>query len=220
MILVLLGAPGAGKGTQGDRITARYKLPKVSTGDIFRQLASEGTPVGKAALEFMAKGELVPDDVVIALVQQRITKPDCADGYMLDGFPRTDYQAVILECLLNDMEREFDGALNFVVPEDELIRRLSGRRTCTNCKATFHVVAAPPKVADVCDHCGTALIQRPDDNPESIKVRLNEYNTKTSPLIHFYEDRGQLHNIDASDDPDSIFERVVEVVDRLRGGAA
>lgn len=217
MILVLLGAPGAGKGTQGDRIAARYHIPKISTGDIFRQLASDGTMVGKAAMEYMARGELVPDDIVIALVQQRITKPDCADGFLLDGFPRTDYQAVTLECILNDMDRVFDGAINFKVSEEELIKRLSGRRTCPECKATYHVVTAPPKQEGVCDHCGAKLIQRADDNPESIKMRLQEYAAKTAPLIHFYEDRGQLHDIDANDDPDSIFERVVEVVERLRG---
>ncbi len=217
MILVLLGAPGAGKGTQGDRIAARYNLPKVSTGDIFRQLAADGTEIGKKAMEYMAKGELIPDEIVIALVEQRIAKPDCADGFLLDGFPRTDNQAVTLEEMLAQIGRKFDGAINFEVSDEELIKRLSGRRTCPDCKATFHVVAAPPKQEGVCDHCGGKLIQRSDDNPVSIKTRLQEYAAKTAPLINFYEDRGQLNNVDANADPGTIFDRVVEVVDRLRG---
>lgn len=222
MILVLLGPPGAGKGTQGQRIVERYGIPKISTGEIFRDLAAAGTPLGLRAKEFWSAGQLVPDEIVIALVQQRICQPDCKKGFVLDGFPRTEYQASNLHCILDDVGRPLTGVLDFVVDDEELIRRLSGRRTCGKCSATYHVDAAPPKVEGKCDYCGSDLVQRADDNPESIAQRLTEYARKTEPLKEFYRLRGLLTEIDSNAEPDEVFRRVVQVTDRLweeAGGA-
>lgn len=208
MILILLGAPGVGKGTQGQRLAERYGIPRISTGDMFRDMAAAGTPLGLKAREYFARGELVPDEVVIGVVEERITQSDCKDGFLFDGFPRTVNQADALEAMLSRRGLRLDGVLDLVVSEEELVRRLSGRRTCGNCGAIYHVDSMPPKNPGVCDRCGSALAQRADDAPDSVRVRLREYAAKTAPLQEYYRRRGLLRTIDASAEPDEVFGRV------------
>lgn len=205
MILVLLGPPGAGKGTQGVKIVECCGVPKISTGEIFRDLAAAGTPLGLEARNYWAQGKLVPDDVVVGLVRERISCDDCLKGFILDGFPRTVRQADILNDLLAQTGRKIDGVLDFEVDADHLVLRLSGRRSCPNCSATYHVTSKPPRVDGQCDHCGCPLVQRTDDNPASIRVRLQEYAAKTAPLLAYYAQRGLLHRIDSNGTPDEIF---------------
>jgi adenylate kinase len=219
MILILLGPPGAGKGTQGVRLASELGVPKISTGDMFRELAAAGTPLGLKAKELMSTGQLVPDDLVIGIVRERIGMQDCAKGFLLDGFPRTVGQADALGGLLNEIGRKLDGALDFAVDDEELVKRLSGRRTCPSCTATYHVVAMPPKKEGICDKCGHDLIQRADDQPDSIKTRLREYAAKTEPLLNYYRERGLLLSVDASPGPDAIYAKVQEVVKGLAGSA-
>lgn len=215
MILILLGPPGAGKGTQGALIVERCGVPKISTGEIFRDLAAAGTPLGIEARNYWAHGKLVPDEVVVGLVRERIVQPDCARGFLLDGFPRTVRQADTLAELLAETGRKLDGALDFAVDAEELIHRLAGRRTCPNCSATYHVTAQPPRVDNLCDHCGCPLVQRADDSEDSIRTRLQEYAAKTAPLLAYYAERGLLHRIDANGTPEAIFAEVARLVDRL-----
>ena len=205
MIIILLGPPGAGKGTQGERIVEACGVPKISTGAIFRDLAAAGTKLGLEAKSYWHRGELVPDETVVGLVRERISRPDCQNGFILDGFPRTVTQADILESLLYGLNRTLNAVFNFDVAPDELIRRLSGRRSCDNCGATYHVTALPPRVDNVCDHCGHSLVRRSDDDPESIRIRLQEYRNKTAPLLDYYGRRRLLHNIRADRNPDEIF---------------
>jgi adenylate kinase len=205
MILILLGPPGAGKGTQGARIVDKCGVPKISTGEIFRDLAAAGTPLGLEARKYWSQGKLVPDDIVVGLVKERVTQADCDKGFLLDGFPRTVQQADTLNQLLDECGRKLDGVLEFAVDTEELVRRLSGRRSCANCGATYHVTALPPKREDVCDHCGCPLTQRADDTPESILTRLREYEKKTAPLRAYYAGRGLLHTVDSNYPPDVIF---------------
>lgn len=215
MIFILLGPPGAGKGTQGVRLAEKLGVPKISTGDMFRELAAAGTELGLKAKEYWSTGKLVPDDVVIGLVRERIGMPDCANGFLLDGFPRTVHQADVLGEMLMEMKLSLAGALDFAVSEDELVIRLSGRRTCPQCAATYHVVAVPPKKEGVCDNCGHELVQRADDQPEQIRNRLREYAAKTEPLLQYYRERGQLYSIKASGSPDAIFQLASDTVDRV-----
>jgi adenylate kinase len=214
-ILILLGAPGVGKGTQGQRIAEHYGIPKISTGDMFREMAAAGTALGLRAKEYFTRGELVPDEIVIGLVEERITQPDCKEGFLLDGFPRTVNQAKALEAMLQQQRLRLDGVLDFVVAEDELVRRLSGRRTCGNCGAIYHVDSMPPKTPNICDRCGSTLLQRADDAPDSVRVRLREYAAKTAPLQEYYRQRKLLHTLDANADPDTVFERVKAVLERM-----
>lgn len=208
MILILLGAPGAGKGTQGARLAEKLGLPKISTGEIFRDLAAAGTSLGLEAKAYWSTGKLVPDEIVVGLVRERIDAEDCRNGFILDGFPRTVQQADTLARILTDSGRHVDGVLDFVVSEEELIRRLSGRRSCTHCGATYHVTSLPPRKDNICDHCGYELIQRADDTPESIRTRLAEYESKTAALRNWYESRGVLQRIESNDAPEAIFARV------------
>jgi adenylate kinase len=219
MILVLLGPPGAGKGTQGARIVEKYRIPKISTGEIFRDLAAAGTPLGLKAKEYWSAGKLVPDEIVVGLISDRITFDDCKNGFILDGFPRTVQQADTLGELLAARGRELKAVLNFAVNDDELINRLSGRRVCGHCGATYHLSTLPPKNDNVCDHCGFELEQRPDDSPDSIRMRLMEYAGKTAPLLKYYTERGLLHNIHSNDGPDAIFARVVAVLENVVHGS-
>lgn len=215
MIVILLGPPGAGKGTQGARIVERCGIPKISTGEIFRDLAASGTTLGLEARNYWAQGKLVPDEMVVGLVRERICQPDCAEGFILDGFPRTVQQADVLDAMLIDMGRKLDGVLDFAVNAEELIIRLSGRRTCPNCSATYHVTAKPPLVDNICDHCGFKLVQRTDDTPESIRVRLQEYAAKTAPLLAYYAERGLLHRVDANGTPEAIFGGLTAALDKM-----
>jgi adenylate kinase len=218
MILILLGAPGSGKGTQGARIIEKYRVPKISTGEIFRDLAAQGTPLGLEAKKYWSAGKLVPDEVVVGLIRERIANSDCDGGFILDGFPRTVRQADTLSDLLQQDGRTLDAALEFAVDEDELVRRLVGRRACANCGATYHVTSAPPRVPNVCDHCGHPLTKRADDSPDAIRTRLAEYRAKTAPLLDYYAERGLLNTIDANADPDTVFSRVEAVLQEVRHG--
>jgi adenylate kinase len=218
MILILLGPPGAGKGTQGARIIERCNVPKISTGEIFRDLAASGTPLGLEARKYWSQGKLVPDEIVVGLVKERITQKDCDKGFILDGFPRTVKQADTLGKLLRQCGRDLDGVLNFAVDTEELVRRLSGRRSCANCGATYHVTALPPKQEGVCDHCGCPLTQRADDSPDSIRIRLQEYEKKTAPLLAYYGERGLLNTVDSNYPPDVIFASLEGVLHALGCG--
>jgi len=218
MIIVMFGPPGAGKGTQGARIVQWLGIPKISTGEMFRDLAAAGTPLGLEARNYWSAGQLVPDEIVVGLVKERIAAPDCRSGFILDGFPRTVTQAETLDGMLAGQGSALDVVLNFEVDKQELVRRLSGRRTCPNCGATYHVDALPPQRENLCDHCGHTLARRADDSPESIITRLEEYRGKTAPLLAYYEQRGLLRTIEANDDPDSVFGRVRQVLEEVGRG--
>ena len=191
MKLILLGAPGAGKGTQAEIISQKLNIPTISTGNILRAAVANGTPVGLKAKEYMDAGKLVPDDVIIGVISERLAEPDCQKGYILDGVPRTIAQAEALE----KAGIQFDAVVSIEISDEEIERRMTGRRTCVNCGATYHMVAAPPKQEGVCDKCGQALQQRKDDKPETVKARLATYHKETEPLKDFYAQRGVLKSI-------------------------
>ncbi|HVX70028.1 MAG TPA: adenylate kinase [Mycobacteriales bacterium] len=207
MRLVLVGPPGAGKGTQAQFIAAHLAVPKISTGDIFRANVSQGTPLGKQAKEFMDAGDLVPDEITIGMVRDRLAEPDATRGFLLDGFPRTVPQAGRLDEILAEMDTKLDVVLELVVDADEVVRRLSGRRTCRNCGHIWHVDFDPPAEAGVCDNCGGELFQRDDDKPDTIRHRLEVYEEQTAPLIGYYATRGILVGIDATGPVDDVTER-------------
>jgi adenylate kinase len=214
--LVLLGAPGVGKGTQAELLCANLGTCQLSTGDIFRAAkaldASERTPALTAALDYMRRGDLVPDETVLALVTERVACLRCKGGFLLDGFPRTVAQAEALEKLMASEKLKLDAVLSYDLPLDKVVSRLSGRRTCPGCKAVFHVEARPPKVAGVCDHCGGKLYQREDDRPESIRVRMEAYEKSTAPLADFYRQRNLLLSIVAEGSPEDIFKRTLDAL--------
>ncbi len=211
--LVLLGAPGVGKGTQAELLCGRLGACHLSTGDIFRAAkaldACERTPALNAALEYMRRGELVPDNTVLDIVAERVNCLKCEGGFLLDGFPRTVAQAQALEKLLSSEQLQLDAVLNYELELEKVVARLSGRRTCPNCKAVFHVATRPPKVEGVCDHCGAKLYQREDDRPEAIRVRMQAYEKSTAPLADFYRKRGLLLSINAEGTPEDIFARSI-----------
>ena len=188
MKMILLGAPGAGKGTQAEIISKQLNIPTISTGNILRAAVKNGTPIGLKAKEYMDAGALVPDEVIIGVITERLAQPDCANGYILDGVPRTLDQADALEAA----GVHFDAVISIEISDEEIEKRMTGRRTCLNCGATYHVVAAPPKVEGVCDACGEALTQRKDDKPETVRARLKTYHAETEPLKGYYERRGVL----------------------------
>ncbi|MEA4988898.1 MAG: adenylate kinase [Anaerovorax sp.] len=212
MNLVLLGPPGAGKGTQATQIAEKYNIPHISTGDIFRKNVKEGTPLGKKAQEYMSKGELVPDDLVIELVEDRLTEDDCKSGFLLDGFPRTVYQAEKFDIYLKEKNSAIDKVLDIDVEKDILIDRMIGRRVCKNCGATYHVKNMPPKKEGVCDVCGGKIYQRADDTLETVSNRLQVYLKQTSPLIDYYEKAGNIAHINGAGALDKVFSEVVEVL--------
>jgi adenylate kinase len=213
MRLVLVGPPGAGKGTQAEFIAAHLAVPKISTGDIFRANVSQGTRLGLEAKRYMDDGNLVPDEVTINMVRGRLAEPDAGDGFLLDGFPRTVPQAQELDKMLADLGTQLDVVLELVVDDDEVIRRLSGRRTCSGCGKTWHVEFDAPTVEGVCDRCGSELYQRDDDKAETVANRLREYADKTAPLIDFYGAQGKLVGIDATGLVEDI---TVRAIDALR----
>ena len=213
MNLILLGPPGAGKGTQAQMIVERYHIPQISTGDILRKAVKEGTPLGKKAKAFMDQGQLVPDEVVIGIIDARLRAPDCNPGFILDGFPRTIAQAEALQPILNKMGKSIDHVINIEVDTEELVRRLTGRRTCKNCGAMFHILFHPPKVEGICDRCGGTLYQREDDKEETIRIRLNEYQRQTAPLIQYYQLKNCLRSIQGVGGQEEIFERIVRLLD-------
>lgn len=216
MILMLLGAPGAGKGTQAQKIVDKYGVPQISTGDLLRQNVREGTALGAEAKTYMDAGRLAPDDLIIRMMDDRLEKSDCARGFILDGFPRTLPQAEALEKLLARRRLTLTGVLSFEVPEAELLQRLTGRRTCPGCNAMYHVTAQPPKAPGLCDKCGGALIQRSDDNEETIRNRLKVYREQTSPLKAFYRERGMLSEVTAPppSTPEGTFVEVLKVLEK------
>jgi len=217
MNLILLGPPGAGKGTQAQRIVERYHIPQVSTGDILRTAVKEGTPLGKKAKAFMDQGKLVPDEVVIGIIEGRLRAPDCNPGFILDGFPRTIVQAEALQAILTKMGKSMDHVINIEVYSEELVRRLTGRRTCKNCGAMFHLLFHPPKREGVCDRCGGVLYQREDDKEETIRMRLREYEKQTTPLIQHYQLKNCLRSVQGVGGQDEIFERIVRLLDGTSG---
>jgi len=212
MNIILLGPPGAGKGTQAKRLIDKYGIPQISTGDMLRAALKEGTPLGLEAKKYMDKGALVPDTVVIGLVKERIQQKDCAKGYMLDGFPRNVSQAEALDKMLTDLGQKIDDVVCIEVPNDELVARLTGRRTCRDCGAGYHVMFDPPKKEGVCDKCGGELYQRDDDNETTVKSRLEVYADQTEPLIDYYDKQGKLRRINGVGDMEVIFGRITSVL--------
>lgn len=212
MKIIMLGAPGAGKGTQAKMIAEKCGIPHISTGDIFRANIKNGTELGAKAKEYMDKGLLVPDELICDLVVDRIQQADCEKGYILDGFPRTIPQAEALEAALNAIEQKLDYAIDIDVPDENIINRMSGRRACVGCGATYHVVFNPTKVEGKCDVCGESLILRDDDKPETVKKRLDVYHTQTQPLIDFYSARKVLVEVDGTQSMDKVFEDIMKIL--------
>lgn len=212
MRVILLGPPGAGKGTQAQRLTQTLGIPQVSTGDILRAAVAAGTPLGREAKATMDQGALVPDGVVIGIIRERLAAPDCARGYILDGFPRTAAQAEALGETLQALGTPLTAVFSITVGPEELVRRLSGRRTCGNCGAAYHLETAPPRRAGLCDRCGGALLQREDDREETIRKRLAVYREQTAPLVAYYRGRGLLREVDGRGDIDDVFARVCRLL--------
>jgi adenylate kinase len=214
--LVLLGPPGSGKGTQGERLQADFRLPYYATGDILRAAVRDETELGRKAKEYMDRGDLVPDDVIIGVIAERVQSAEASDGFILDGFPRTKAQAEALDAEMERLARELTATIQFDVPDDEVVRRLGGRRTCAKEGHVFHVEFDPPKNEDVCDICGSRLIVRDDDKPEVIRHRLEQYHTKTEPLISYYDEKGILRRVDGSRSPDEVGDRIRALLATLR----
>lgn len=214
MRLVLLGAPGAGKGTQAKKLIEKYGNPQISTGDILRKAVSDGTSLGKEAKSYMDKGELVPDKVVIGLIEERLGQNDTKKGYILDGFPRNTAQAETLDRMLNDLGMPLDLALSVDVPKEDLLKRLTGRRTCNNCQQMYNVYYSPPKKNGICDKCGGNLFQRDDDKEETIRKRLDVYESQTSPLIDYYKKKGMLKSISGTGSIEEIFSKVCAAISK------
>ncbi len=212
MKIIMLGAPGAGKGTQAEMISEKYNLPHISTGDIFRANIKNGTELGKEAKQYMDKGLLVPDELTVKILLDRVSKDDCKNGYVLDGFPRTIPQAEVLDEALTKLNDQVDFAINIDVPDENIITRMSGRRACVNCGATYHVVYAAPKKENICDKCGNTLILRDDDKPETVKNRLDVYHKQTQPLIEYYGKKGILKEVDGTVSLNEVFDSIVSIL--------
>ena len=212
MKIIMLGAPGAGKGTQAKRIAEKYTIPHISTGDIFRANIKEGTELGKKAKTYMDQGLLVPDELVVDLVVDRVQQDDCANGYVLDGFPRTIPQAESLDAALAKLNDKVDYAINVEVPDENIIKRMSGRRACLSCGATYHIEHIPPKVEGVCDTCGKELVLRDDDKPETVKKRLDVYHEQTQPLIDYYNGKNIPKEVDGTQDMSDVFNDIVKIL--------
>ena len=212
MKIIMLGAPGAGKGTQAKMIADKYQIPHISTGDIFRENIKNGTELGKEAKTYMDKGELVPDELTVRILLDRVAQPDCENGYVLDGFPRTIPQAEVLDQELSKRNETIDYAINVEVPDENIVRRMSGRRACVNCGATYHIVHVPPKQEGICDKCGKELILRDDDKEETVKNRLNVYHEQTQPLIDFYQNKGVLKEVDGTVDMMDVFKAITDIL--------
>lgn len=212
MKIIMLGAPGAGKGTQAARIAEKYGLPHISTGDIFRSNIKNGTQLGKKAKEYMDQGLLVPDELTCDLVVDRISQDDCGRGYILDGFPRTIPQAEALSAALKKLGTAVDYAVDIHVPDENIVSRMSGRRACLKCGATYHVAFNPPAKEGICDVCGEQLVLREDDRPETVQRRLDVYHEQTQPLIDYYQDRGVLHTVDGTKRMDEVFSAVTAIL--------
>jgi len=212
MNILFMGPPGAGKGTQAERIVNKYNLPHISTGDMFRSAIANETELGLTAKKFMDAGNLVPDDVTIGIVKERLSATDCENGFLLDGFPRTVDQAAALDEIMTSLNKKIDHVINIDVDMDILLERLTGRRICKDCGATYHVVFNPSKVADVCDKCEGELYQRKDDNAESVGTRLSVYQNQTKPLLTYYETSGNLTNVNGVGEIDAVFSQIEAVL--------
>lgn len=212
MKIIMLGAPGAGKGTQAKMISDKYAIPHISTGDIFRANIKEGTELGKKAKTFMDQGLLVPDELVVDLVVDRVSKDDCERGYVLDGFPRTIPQAEALDTALSARGEAIDFAIDVDVPDENIVTRMGGRRACVGCGATYHIVYAPTKEEGICDRCQGELILRDDDKPETVQKRLKVYHDQTQPLIDYYTEKGVLKTVDGTVDMKDVFGAIVEIL--------
>lgn len=213
MKIIMLGAPGAGKGTQAHMIAEKYHLPHVSTGDIFRANIKNGTELGKEAKGYMDRGELVPDELTVRILLDRVAQDDCKGGYILDGFPRNIPQAEVLEKELEKLGDKIDVAIDMEVPDESIISRMSGRRACVSCGATYHIVNVPPKKEGVCDVCGEALILRDDDKEETVQKRLDVYHAQTQPLIEFYTKKGILKTVDGTQDMMDVFQAITKILE-------
>lgn len=214
MVILFLGAPGAGKGTQASLIAKKLNIPHISTGDIFREAVSKGTELGRKAKEYMDRGELVPDEVVIGIVKERLSQEDCRNGFVLDGFPRTVAQAEALDKVLEDLGAKLDFVFNINVSEEEVVRRLTGRRTCRNCNAVYHVEFNPPAKDGICDACGGELYQRDDDKEETVRNRMRVYLEKTAPLIDYYKSKGVLIDINGELPVDGVTKEIEKYLGR------
>ena len=212
MKIIMLGAPGAGKGTQAKMIAEKYGLPHISTGDIFRANIKNGTELGKEAKEYMDKGLLVPDELTVRLLLDRVAQDDCKNGYVLDGFPRTIPQAEVLDEKLSELGEKVDYAINVDIPDENIVNRMSGRRACLNCGATYHIVSIPPKKEGICDVCASALVLRDDDRPETVQNRLKVYHEQTQPLIDFYEKKGVLRSVDGTFPMEEVFTAITKIL--------
>ena len=213
MKIIMLGAPGAGKGTQAKKIAEKYTIPHVSTGDIFRANIKNGTELGMEAKSYMDKGALVPDELTVRILLDRVAQDDCKNGYVLDGFPRTIPQAEVLEKELTKLGDKVDFAIDVDVPDENIVRRMSGRRACLNCGATYHIEHVPPKKEGICDHCGSELVLRDDDKEETVKNRLKVYHEQTQPLIDFYTQRGVLKTVDGTKSTEDVFDSIVKILE-------
>ena len=213
MKIIMLGAPGAGKGTQAKMIAKEYGIPHISTGDIFRANIKEGTELGKEAKTYMDAGQLVPDELTVKILLDRVAKDDCKDGYVLDGFPRTIPQAEVLDEALTKLGDKIDFAIDVDVPDENIVRRMGGRRACVTCGATYHIEHVPPKKEGICDTCGSELILRDDDKPETVSNRLKVYHEQTQPLIDFYTEKGVLKSVDGTIDMMDVFASIKAILD-------
>ena len=212
MKIIMLGAPGAGKGTQAKMIADKYGVPHISTGDIFRANIKNGTELGMEAKTYMDQGLLVPDELVVDLVVDRVNQDDCENGYVLDGFPRTIPQAEVLDSELTKLGDHIDYAINVDVPDENIVKRMSGRRACLTCGATYHIEHVPPKKEGICDVCGSELVLRDDDKPETVKNRLNVYHEQTQPLIDFYTEKGVLKTVDGTVPMEEVFAAITAIL--------
>ena len=212
MNLILLGAPGAGKGTQAKMIAEKYMIPHISTGDIFRANIKNGTELGKQAKEYMDKGQLVPDELTVKILLDRVAQEDCKNGYVLDGFPRTIPQAEVLDKALTELGDHIDYAIDVNVPDENIIKRMSGRRACLTCGATYHIEHVPPKKEGICDACGNELVLRDDDKPETVKNRLDVYHKQTQPLIDYYTEKNILKTVDGTVDMMDVFGAITSIL--------
>lgn len=212
MKIIMLGAPGAGKGTQAKRIAEKFGIPHISTGDIFRANIKNGTELGKEAKKYMDEGQLVPDELTVRILLDRVKNDDCAKGYVLDGFPRTIPQAEVLDKELDKLGEKVDFAIDVDVPDENIINRMSGRRACLKCGATYHLQYLKPAKEGICDSCGSELVLRDDDKPETVKKRLGVYHEQTQPLIEYYTKAGVLHTVDGTVDPEEVFKAIEDLL--------